>query len=139
MDIQQNASLVQDPGFSTLVTQKDELLSREIDLAAASGTWDLTHDERDRALLVLRLQDRSGGLASAQFAPDEFHNDSHFSSRLHNLKGALYRIRDWRNELAKLYADIRQWCQQLPGGHTFKRSPSSFEKRAAGNTRHRDL
>jgi hypothetical protein len=132
VNIDQAVNLRLNALLSTLVAQKDAVLNSVIDVATAEGIWELGADERGRPVLTLRLRDQFNGQCSATFAPEELQNDAHLSSRLYGLKEALIRVGHWRGQIQRLFADIRQWCQNLPGGAYVQEEPIIIREERSG-------
>jgi hypothetical protein len=132
MVIQQTGTLQQHPTISQLVAQRNPLLEQVIGPSTAEGVWDLTADAYGRQLLRLWLRDQESGQGTGDFAPEELKNEAHLTTRLHNLQGALQRVGRWRKRLQQLYTDIRQWCQQLPGGATIIEEPLLLREERSG-------
>lgn len=132
MNIHQTATLEQNPAFSALVTQKNDTLSANIDLATGEGTWELAADQYGRPILRLRLRDQFGGQGTADFVPEELQHEAHLTRRLHSLKAALLYVGQWRDRLQQLFTSIRQWCQQLPGGAFIQEEPLTLREERSG-------
>jgi hypothetical protein len=81
-----------------------------------TATWDVTTDRRGRILLALRLRDQTGAQSTFEFVPSEVQYHPQLVTVLDFLKEGLLHIRWWRDQLARLFANLRQWCQALPGG-----------------------
>ncbi len=132
MNVRQGPNLKQHKTYSSLVAQKNALLEGVLDLATAEGAWELDKDNRGRPLLLLRLTDQLNGQTTAAFAPEELQNDAHLSSRLRGLKGALLHVGHWRGQLQQLFADVRRWCQGLPGGAYVQEEPMVVREERSG-------
>jgi hypothetical protein len=132
MDVQQSPALNQNPEYSELLNGVNQLVTNEIDLATASGRWELSADEWQRPLLTLRVRDQFQGQGSANFAPGELRKLQHFTSRLHELKGAVVRVGHWRSQLASLYASIREWCNDIPGEPFVQDEPAVLREARSG-------
>jgi len=114
-EITQTDRLQSNQSLSTLVASKNAVLCEEVNLATAKAQWDLRQDEKQRPLLQLHITDAFRGEANKPFAPTELeaHYESHFRERLHNMKGAMLRIGEWRGRVDEFLKQIEVWSAGL--------------------------
>ncbi len=108
-DIHQTAALRRETKLSKLARDASAIVQQQIDLKTAKAIWDFRKDDRGRPVLALRVEDRFGAEATAEFAPEELRLDQHFGRRLSDMKFAALVVGKWRQQLRGLFDTFRSW------------------------------
>jgi hypothetical protein len=82
------------PELVKAVARATDLLASHMGASASrsKAEWSLTHDNRGREQIELRVSDWTGSVGY-RFAPDELNDGEHMDYRLHRLWGDLLMVR----------------------------------------------
>lgn len=108
-------------------------LQAEFDLAGATASFDCGQDRLRRPVVTLQVRDGLQGEAQAQFAPDELENIPHVQRRLHDLKEAVLRVAEFKQQVNALYEQLAAWSRNLDPPPYLQRTPITISERASGS------